>query len=63
MTLRIESTGFSDAKRILADYTLVGMAVRYTSGFWAAHDVDNKVLTRAVYPTPTGVRNYFRDLS
>lgn len=59
MKLRVENTGYGDAKRIMDGDNLVGMAIKYTSGFWAAHSPEDTRLTAAHHKTPAAVRKWF----
>lgn len=59
--LALESTGSSDMKRIVdPDKKVVAMAMRYTGGTWAVHDVDTDAkLCRPVHKTPTAAMRWF----
>ena len=57
----IESTGFADSKRIVEDAgRLLAMAERYTSGFWAVHDLEkNQKLCEARHKTANSAAEWF----
>lgn len=53
--MKLESTGYSDAKRIVSDDGhVMAMVVRYTGGMWAVHDRNtDKKLTPPIFKTAT----------
>lgn len=59
--MKVENTGYSDAKRIMNGETVVGMAIQYATGLWAPHGVDDKKLAAATFKTPTQVRKWFEE--
>lgn len=61
--MRLESTGYGDAKRIVNDDgSLSAMAMKYTSGFWAIHDKDtDQKLTPAKFKTPTSAMKHWKE--
>jgi hypothetical protein len=61
MSLKIESTGCSDEKRILRGGVIVGFASRLTNGRWGACGTDGRRLTPAQFSTPVRVRNWFAE--
>lgn len=60
--LTIESTGYSDVKRIMDGDAVYGMAVQYTSGFWAPHDAHtDKRLAPPAFKTANQVKKWFEE--
>ena len=58
---RIETTGSGDSRRIMDGDAVIGMAERYTSGFWAPHALNGQRIGLAVHKTPAGVRKWFEE--
>lgn len=61
--MRIEATGYPDAKRIVNENgAIVSMIVEYCNGLWAVHDVKTDLrLCEPKHKTPTDAMRWFRD--